>query len=154
MDRPTTPIMSPREPGAEIETKHKEAIRQLYKQAHLGPETLAARYDLGVSTINRILRYDKPERARPSRKGKPFLLDDTAVNSIIEYLSDSYHNRTLDWAYLVGELSLECSAKTLERRLKQRGYFRCVACQKSYLTPQQVYHRFLWSIKHIFWHDK
>ena len=75
MDRPSTPIMSPRAPGEEIKTKHKEAIRQLYNQAHLGPETLAARYKLGVSTINRILRYDQPERGRPNRQGKPFLLN-------------------------------------------------------------------------------
>jgi hypothetical protein len=52
--------MSPREPRFEIETKHEEAIRQLYRQALLGPETLATRYHLGVSTINRILRSDEP----------------------------------------------------------------------------------------------
>ena len=154
MDRPSTPIMSPRVPGEEIKTKYKEAIRQLYNQAHLRPKTLAARYKLGVSTINRILRYDQPERVRLNQQGKPFLLNDTTVNSIIEYLSDSYHNRTLDWVHLVDELSLECSTKTLERRLKQRGYFRCIVCQKPYLTPQQVYARFLWSIKYIFWHDE
>jgi hypothetical protein len=41
--------------------------------------------------------------------------------------------------------------KTLERRLKQRSYFRCVACQKPYLTTAQVLGRLLWAIAHIFW---
>jgi hypothetical protein len=35
--------------------------------------------------------------------------------------------------------------------LKQRGYFRCVACQKPFLTPAQVIGRLLWAITHIFW---
>ena len=118
MDCPTTPIMSPREPGFEIKTKHKEAIRQLYKQPHLGPETLATRYDLGVSTINRILRYDQPERTRPIRTGPAFKLNDQQVNDIIEYLSDSYANRILSWPHLCDELGRACSPKTLERRLR------------------------------------
>ena len=36
-------------------------------------------------------------------------------------------------------------------RLKQRGYHRCVACQKPYLTLAQVTARLLWAIAHIFW---
>ena len=57
----------------------------------------------------------------------------------------------MDWVKLHNELGLTCSVKTLEHRLKQRGYFRCVACQKPYLTPDQVHARFLWAITHIFW---
>jgi hypothetical protein len=50
------------------------------------------------------------------------------------------------------KLKLKCAVKTLEVRLKQRGYFRCVTCQKPYLTLDQVHARFLWAIAHIFWH--
>jgi transposase len=49
------------------------------------------------------------------------------------------------------ELKLPCTPEHLARRLKQRGYFRCVACQKPYLTAAQVLARFLWAIAHIFW---
>jgi hypothetical protein len=55
---------------------------------------------------------------------------------------------------LIRELGLECSPNTLQKRLHQRGYFRCTACQKPFLTAAQVIGRFLWAIAHIFWHEE
>jgi transposase len=109
------------------------------------------RYKLRRSTIDRILRYDVPERSRITRTGRPSLLTDTQVNEIIEYLSESWEHRILDYTLLRNELQLDYSIETLERRLKQQGYFRYVACQKPYLTAAQVLARFLWAITHIFW---
>lgn len=109
------------------------------------------RYRLGRSTINWVLQYDVPERSRVTRTGRPSLLTDTQVNEIIEYLSESWEHRILDYTLLRNELQLNCSVETLERRLKQRGYFRCVAYQKPYLITAQVLARFLWAITHIFW---
>jgi len=63
--------MSPRLLGEEIKTKHKEAIRQLYKFAKIGLQQLEGYYDLGDSTIRKILSYDIPERVRPTRTGRP-----------------------------------------------------------------------------------
>jgi hypothetical protein len=57
----------------------------------------------------------------------------------------------LNYVALRSGLQLECSVETLDRRLKQRGYFRCVACQKPYLTAAQVLARLLWAITHLFW---
>jgi hypothetical protein len=127
MDPPTTPPMPEHIPGDEILTKHKEAIRQLYKQAKFMPSHLAVLYNVRESSINRILRYDQPERARPGRTGPAYKLNDAQVNWIIEYLSEIYQRRVLNWVLLHDELGLSCTPKTLERRLKQRGYFRCVA---------------------------
>jgi hypothetical protein len=60
----------------------------------------------------------------------------------------------MDYQALVDELELECTASTLQKRLHQRGYFRCIACQKPYLTATQVLGRLLWAIAHIFWHEE
>jgi transposase len=149
---PTTPpLVFDHEEGQEIPTKHKEAIRQLYGFAKVPVERLMTQYKLGRSTIEKVLRYDAPERKRITRSGRPSLLTDTQVDEIIEYLSESWEHRILDFTVLRNELELECSVVTLERRLKQRGYFRCVACQKPYLTAAQVIARLLWAIAHIFW---
>jgi hypothetical protein len=132
---PTTPpLVFNYNKGEEIETKHKEAIRQLYSFAKVLVELFIMQYKLGRSTIEKILRYDAPERSRISRFGRPSLLTNTQVDEIIEYLSESWEHRILDFEILCNELELECSVITLERRLKQRGYFRCVACQKPYFT--------------------
>ena len=92
MTTPSTPPMPDHIPGHEIETKHKEAIRQLYKQAHFAPSHLSALYNIGISSINRILRYDQPERARLTQTRAYPKLNDAQVNSIIKYLSETYCN--------------------------------------------------------------
>ena len=110
------------------------------------------RYSLSKSTILHILGYPVPERKRLARTGRPKELSDARVDEIIEYLSDSWDNRVLNWVQLRDEMKLSCTLETLATRLKQHGYHRCVACQKPYLTPAQVLGRLLWAITHIFWH--
>ena len=149
---PTTPPLDfDHEPGAQIPTKHKEAIRQLYGFAKIPVERLMKQYGLGKSTVIKILEYDAPERNRITRTGRPSILTDTQVDEIIEYASESFAHRCLNYQLLHDELELNCSISTLERRLKQRGYFQCTACQKPYLTAAQVTGRLIWAITHIFW---
>ncbi len=152
-------IMEPKTPppldfdhqkGCEIETKHKEAIRQLYWFAKVPKLQLQGRYGLGESTIRKILTYDYPERTRPNRKGIE-KLSDRDMDIIIEFVSENWVNRVLKWVDVVRELKLPVKENTLMRRMHQRGYYRCVACQKPYLTLDQVHARFLWAIGHIFW---
>jgi hypothetical protein len=119
MDSPATPPMLNHLPGEEIHTEDKQAIRQLYKQAHFMPLHLATLYNVGKSTINRVLRYDQTTRNRPNRTGRPHLLNDAQVNWIIEWLSETYRQRTLNWTKVHDELKLTCCVKTLETRLKQ-----------------------------------
>jgi hypothetical protein len=71
MDSLVTPPMSARKPGDEIKTKHKEAMRQLYKFAKIGLQQLEGYYKLCNSTVRKILQYDVPKRAQPTQTGRP-----------------------------------------------------------------------------------
>ena len=124
----TPPLDFSHLPGEEIETKHKEVIRQLYSFAKIPVEVLMTRYGPVRSTIEKILRYDAPERTRITRTRRPSLLSDTQVDEIIEYASETWEHRILSYTLLHDELKLECTAKRLEMKLKQRRYFRCVTC--------------------------
>ena len=114
----TPPLQFDHHPGFEIPIGDKKAIRELYGFAKMLIQALMARYKLGYILICRILKYDRPERARPTRTGRPQVLTDTQVNEIIEYLSESWDNRCLDWTYLCDELKLPCTLEHLARRLK------------------------------------
>jgi hypothetical protein len=76
MDSLATPLMLDHVPGEEIYIEDKQAIRQLYKQARFMPLHLSTLYNVGESTINRVLRYDQTTRNRPTRTGRPYLLND------------------------------------------------------------------------------
>ena len=84
---PTTPPLDfnhlPRE---EIETKHKEAIRQLYSFAKILVKLLITRYELPRLIIKKILRYDALKRTRITRTGRPSLFTNTQVDKIIKYV--------------------------------------------------------------------
>jgi hypothetical protein len=69
---------------------------------------LMARYKLAKSPIYYILDYEHPERARPGRTRRPRILSNAKINKIIEYLSDSWDNRCLNWTYLRDEFKLTC----------------------------------------------
>ena len=149
---PTTPPLDfEHEKGFEIPTKHKEAIRQLHWFAKVPISQLETRYKLGNSTIRRILSYAGPERARPGRVGPAQKLTDAKMDEVIEYCSENWEQRTMQYDVLIQELNLDCSTSTLKTRLHQKGYYRCVACQKPFLTAAQVIGRLLWAIAHIFW---
>jgi transposase len=150
---PTTPppLKFDHKKGFEIETEHKNAIRELHGFGEKSTEQLMERYKLGKSTIHRVLGYDTTKRARPTRTGRPPKLSDARMNEVIEYCSEKWENRILDYDAVIRELGLECAASTLQKRLHQKGYYRCVACQKPYLTAAQVIGRLLWAITHIFW---
>src|SRR6185437_4308903 len=138
---PTTPppFKFDHKKGYEIPTKDKEAIRQLYWFGKVPKKMLEGRYNLGESTIRRILTYDKPERARPGRVGPAMILTDVKMDEIIEYCAESWENRIMDYDQLIRELKLNCSSNTLQKRLHQKGYYRCTSCQKPYLTLKQAH---------------
>ena len=150
---PTTPppLQFDHKKGFEIETEHKNAIRELHGFGEKSTIQLMDRYKLGRSTIHRILDYKTTTRARPTRTGRPSKLTDARMSEIIEYCSEKWENRILDYDAIIRELKLDCASSTLQKRLHQRGYYRCVTCQKPYLTAAQVIGRLLWAITHIFW---
>jgi len=104
---PTTPPLDfSHLPGQEIATKHKEAIRQLSGFAKVPVELLMTRYGLVRSKVEKILRYDAPERTRINRTGRPSLLTDSQVDQVIEYASESWEHRILNFTLLHNELEL------------------------------------------------
>jgi hypothetical protein len=110
----TPPLDFDYKKGFEIPIKHKEAIRQLYWFGKIPNLQLQERYHLGDTIIDRLLSYNTPSRKRPTRIGRPKKLSDAQVDVIIEYLSENYKQRCLDYNHLVLELKLNVIATTLQ----------------------------------------
>ena len=136
MEPPSTPpnLMPDHQLGFEIRAKHKEAIRQLHFLAYWSASALAKAYKTGRSTIIRILQYNAPERACPTRTRRPRFLNHQQDLDITEFISSLGEGGCLNYIQLKTELDIEASIRTIERRLKEEGYYYCVACQKPYLT--------------------
>ena len=74
---------------------------------------LQERYQLGDTTIDRILAYKAPEWLRANRKGKPKKISDAQIDVVFKYLSECYENQCLDYDHLVIELKLTVTRSTL-----------------------------------------
>jgi hypothetical protein len=59
-----------------------------------------------------------PEHTRITRTKRPFLLTNKQVDEIIEYASESWEHRILNFSLFHDKLRLEYSVKTLKKRLK------------------------------------
>ena len=116
---PTTPppLQFDHKKGFEIETEHKNAIRELHGFGEKSTIQLMDRYKLGRSTIHRILDYKTTTRARPTRTRRPSKLTDARMSEIIEYCSEKWENRILDYDAIIRELKLDCASSTLQKRL-------------------------------------
>jgi hypothetical protein len=109
----TPPLHFDHNKGDEIPTKHKEAIRELVWFAKVPRWRIQSRYNLGESTIRRILSYDAPKRARPGRVGPIQKLIDARMDEVIEYCSENWEHRIMDYEALIWELNLGCAASIL-----------------------------------------
>jgi hypothetical protein len=113
----TPPLDFTHEPGFEIPTKHKEAIRQLHWFTKVPVCQLETRYKLCNSSIRRILSYDSPERARPGRVGLAKKLTDIKMDEVIKYCSENWQQRIMQYDVLIRELQLDCAPAILKKRL-------------------------------------
>jgi transposase len=104
--RTPLPLDFDHQPGFDILTKHKNAIRELYGFGEKSTAQITERYKLSKTTIYQILDYKHPERVRHTRTGRPKEPSDQRVNEIIEYLSESWEHRILNWTELRDHLKL------------------------------------------------
>jgi len=123
---PITPAIwkSPHKRGFQIPTPQKNAIRQSYAEGHVTRRFLQDKYSLGQTIIRRILFYPLATRERIGRIGPKYLLSNAEVDDIKTYCAKSWEHRILTYKKLKEALGLNCSVKTLGKRMNQRGFFR------------------------------
>ena len=121
---PSTPLWrTPHKYNCEIHTREKHDIRVKFERGATSRE-LQESYNLGQSTVRKVLNYSNPTRKRPLRIGPKQLLSDAEVDEIKAFCAESWEHRTMTYKKLKEALGLQCSVKTLGRRLNQRGFFR------------------------------
>jgi len=122
-----SPWSTPHKKNYEIPTTQKNAIRQSHAKG-ASRKVLQRKYRLRELIIRKVLFYPISKRARPGRTGPKYLLLDAEVEEIKVYCAEKWEQRILKWKDVREKLGLACSVETLARRLRQKGFHRCVAC--------------------------
>lgn len=77
---------------------------------------------------------------RPGKKrcGRPKKLSKRCLSAIIRHVSRSFENRKSTWQYLAEIYSDNCSASTVKPAMNSIGYYKCRACQMTWLSDDNV----------------
>lgn len=81
----------------------------------------------------------KPDRrSGKNRPGARKKLTQSTIRQIIRYISKSFENRQATWQDLADTFGDGCAGNTVKEALKPFGYRKCKACQKTWLTEDNV----------------
>jgi hypothetical protein len=82
---------------------------------------LSVTYKFQKKEIYRILECPVPERTRPTCIGRPQKLTDARMDKVIEYCSENWTNRVLNYASVITELKLDYKVSILQHRVYCQG---------------------------------
>jgi transposase len=104
-----------------------------------------------VSTVRDIVASSSARQTGTNRQGRPLLLTSEQVDKVISFIKNNFEHRALPWKNLVAECGLECSPVTLKRALTDRGYHKCVACPKPFISESACQQRLVFITEHSSW---
>ena len=90
-------------------------------------------------TGRRILNSTTSRRTGKLRKGRPCEIGNKVAKKIIAFATKDYNHRISKWEDLRKRFyPWVKQARTIKNALEARGYYKCKACQKSYLRQANV----------------
>ena len=93
---------------------------------------------------------NEPSTPRPKRQGLK-VYESPQLRRLIDEIEASPTARRLNYTALAMRCDVPASNSTISRYLRSKGYRRCVAVAKPFLTDQQRLARLDWAIQHQNW---
>lgn len=151
-----TPPSSPRSPRRNWPTPKRAEVRALRRRfpwSTLNNHTIFRIAGVPERTGYRILAAESSRKSRKRKEhaGAPTKLSDDQVQDIIEWFTGDYKARISTWREIKEEFNLDCSWQTIRRRLNAHGYHKCKACQRGYISPENVEKRLVFAMKRRRW---
>ncbi len=103
------------------------------------------------SSVRKIVESGSVRHSGRDRPVRPPILSSEQIDKVIDYLGHNFEHRILSWKGLVSACSLECSPVTLKTALAARGFHKCVACPKPFISESARQQRLLFITEHSHW---
>ena len=121
------------------------SYRQIYSVTGI-PHSTA--WDLAHgSSARRIANRDDIAETRGSKK-KLSREEVARCDQLLE--TAGFDGKSLTWEMLAYEANLDCSPRTLMRELHQLNWWKCIACTKSWCSPNYAERRVKWAENALF----
>ena len=151
--RALTPTFSsdPISPGHEWSTPKRAKVIALDREGCSRKEIRKATH---VPERTQTTIINQPtRRLGKERSGRPPLIDQETVQKMIKALQGRYNERKKPWDLIAEEFTSSefgppLSARTVRRYINSAGYYKCRACQKSWISEEQARNRLHWCERH------
>lgn len=90
----------------------------------------------------RRLTHDPTRQETRGRKAQPTTDQIEEMEKILD--NEGLEGRGLDWAQLGMEVGCEVSGRTISRLMTARGWKKCLACQRAWVSPRTAARRLEW----------
>lgn len=140
-----------RDDHGEWPTPTRSRVITLANDAHIGPHAISSLTGVPESSVRNIVESGSARRPGRDRPGRPSILSPERVDEVIQFLGHDFNRRKLSWKALISECKLDCSPTTLKRALAERGYHKCVACPKPFISESARQQRLLFIEEHGHW---
>lgn len=137
--------------NGEWPTPQRARVISLALDCHLGASAISKITGVPPDSVDDILASNSARRPGKDREGRPPVLTDKQIDEVIKYLGHNFHHRALPWKNLAAECHLDCSTRTLQRALAKRGYHKCVACPKPFISESARQQRLEFIVEHRHW---
>lgn len=110
-------------------------------------------HELGVPRTT-ARRMCQAKSSRTTRKGKRYqqrLLNSRDIRQIIRYIASNYTTRRATFEQIKRALGIQASARTIRRELRRKGYRRCIACPRPFISRKQAKKRLAFAERHRWW---
>ena len=121
--------------GACPEAPPRRARIYVYSPSLRGP-TLHIRYQINGPS-DRTGGY--------KHSGRPFLLSEAQVDKLEDKVHGTFAKREVTWKELGEHCGFQISGRSIQRAMEARGYKKCTACQKPWLTELAIKQRVCFS---------
>jgi len=135
----------------EWKTPTRVRVLDAHTDQHLSNRQISKLTGVPRSTVGDIIRSGNPRRVGSGRKGAKHKVTERIARRLIRLLRTNWRTRCLPFKQLLIEANIDLSPSTARRALAKRGYRRCVACPRPFITQKQQKRRLQFAIEHIYW---
>ena len=116
-----------------VTTKFEDGLSRAQIRAQTGVPERTQRYITASKEDRRLGRM---------RQGRPEAIGRKVLHEMIDYITSGYAQRTASWEQLRQQFTPWLKqSRTVKKHLNAAGYYKCKACQKSYLRATSVERR-------------
>ncbi|RPA70614.1 hypothetical protein BJ508DRAFT_316368 [Ascobolus immersus RN42] len=147
---PSTPQkLHPNKPKSEWTTPVRVRVKCMLNEGYT-QRAIAQITGVPQSTVSDIKKHPHSRRnpLRLSHRGRPHKLSKHDVDRMIDLVNTGFYARCFRWDELAIKCGIKASEDTIRREMNNRGYFRCKACKKPFMSDDCKHDRRVYSKKH------